>query len=107
MATYRFQRAFTPSPDPAVLAFLRQRIDDFLGILNNHLDDRSFVVGERPTIADISMVGYLMFPKHETGYDFADSHPAVSRWLARVATLPRWQAPYDLLPGDHLRCYVE
>jgi glutathione S-transferase len=34
MATYRYQRAFMPSPDQAVLAFLRRRIDDFLGILN-------------------------------------------------------------------------
>jgi glutathione S-transferase len=107
MATYRFQRAFTPSPDPAVLAFLRRRIDDFLDILNNHLDARSFVAGDWPSIADISMVGYLMFPKHEAGYDVAASHPAVYRWLARVAALSGWQAPYDLLPGDRLRCYVD
>src|SRR5580700_7810036 len=37
MATYRFLRAFTPSPDPQVLAFLRKRLDDFLGILDRHL----------------------------------------------------------------------
>jgi glutathione S-transferase len=53
------------------------------------------------------MVGYLLFPKHESGYDFAESRPAVNRWLARVAALPGWQAPYDLLPGTRLRCYVE
>ena len=33
MATYRYQRAFTPVPDQAVLAFLHPRIDDFFGIL--------------------------------------------------------------------------
>ncbi len=36
MATYRFLRAFTPSPDPNVLAFLRKRLDDVLGILDRH-----------------------------------------------------------------------
>src|SRR4051794_40940426 len=37
MATYRYQRAFAASPDPAVLVFLRARLDDFLGVLNGHL----------------------------------------------------------------------
>jgi glutathione S-transferase len=106
MATYRYQRAFTPSPDQAVLAFLRRRIDDFLGILNSHLRDRAFAVGDRPTIADISMMAYLSFPAHESGYDPAVSHPHVGAWLGRMASLPGWQAPYDLLPGQRLHCYV-
>jgi glutathione S-transferase len=59
LASYRFMRAFTRSPDAAVLAFLRKRIDDCLAILEGHLLDRSFVAGEKPTVADISMVGYL------------------------------------------------
>src|SRR5262252_2018095 len=105
MATYRFQRAFTASPDPHVLAFLRKRLDDFLGIAEQHLRDRSFVVGSRPTIADLSMVGYLFFPKEESGYDLAASHPAVHAWLGRVAAVPGWRAPYDLLPGKRMQRY--
>ena len=106
MATYRFLRAFTPSPDAAVLAFLRRRIDDYLRILDAHLRERAFVAGERATIADLSMIGYLCFPKHEAGYDFAVTHPAIAAWLARIAALPGWRAPYDLLPGKRLPCYV-
>ena len=105
MATYRFNPAFTASPDANVLAFLRRRLDDFLGILDGHLKDRRFVVGERPTIADLSMIGYLLFPKEETGYDFAASHPAVQAWLDRVAALPGWRTPYDLLPGKRLALF--
>ena len=52
------------------------------------------------------MMAYLSFPKHEAGYDLPASHPSVAAWLARLAALPGWQAPYDLLPGQHLRCYV-
>jgi hypothetical protein len=33
MAPYRFQRAFTPSPDPNALKFLKNRLDQFLDIL--------------------------------------------------------------------------
>jgi glutathione S-transferase len=106
MATYRFQRAFTPSPDQAVLRFLRRRIDDFLAILEAHLSKRAFVIGEEATIADISMVGYLLFPKHESGYDFTETHPSIAAWLSRIAALPGWRAPYDLLPGTRMRCYV-
>src|SRR4051794_24082341 len=73
LATYRYQRAFTPSPDPHVLTFMRKRIDDYLGILDRHLGDRDFVVGDAPTIADVSMIGYLSFPKEEAGYDLAAS----------------------------------
>jgi glutathione S-transferase len=106
MATYRYYRAFTPSPDTAVLAFLRRRLDDFLGILNAHLVGRAFAIGEHPTIADISLMAYLSFPSRESGYDLAASHPAVDAWLARIAELPGWRAPYDLLPGKRLPCYV-
>jgi glutathione S-transferase len=106
MATYRFQRAFTPSPDQAVLRFLRRRIDDFLSILETHLSGRAFVIGAQPTIADISMVGYLLFPKHENGYDFVETHPSIAAWLSRIAALPGWRAPYDLLPGTRMRCYA-
>ena len=106
LATYRYQRAFTPSPDPHVLTFMRKRIDDYLGILDRHLGDRDFVVGDAPTIADVSMIGYLSFPKEEAGYDLAASHPAIHAWAGRIAALPGWRAPYDLLPGKRLSSYL-
>jgi glutathione S-transferase len=102
MATYRYRRTFTPNPDPAVLAFLRERIDDFLGILERHVSDRSFVIGDRATIVDLSMCAYLSFPNDETGYDLAISHPKVHAWLGRIAALQEWRSPYELLPGQRL-----
>lgn len=107
MATYRYMRAFTPSPDPHVLAYLQRRIDDFLGILGQRVQDRAFVIGDHPTVADLSMCGYLSFPTPESGYDLAATHPAVHAWLQRIAALPGWQPPYALLPGKRLRCYVD
>ena len=52
-------------------------------------------------------MAYLSFPKNESGYDLAVSHPDIHAWLLRLAALPGWRAPYDLLPGKRLRCYVE
>src|SRR5579871_706444 len=87
MATYRYYRTFTPSPDQPMLAFFRKRLDDFLGILESHLQQQDFAAGKRPTIADLSMIAYLHYPSDETGYDLATSHPAVNAWLGRVAAL--------------------
>ena len=106
MATYRYHRAFTPSPDPQVLAFFRRRLDDFLEILDRHLAERSFIASEHATIADISMCGYLSYPNQESGYDLAASHKAIHAWLGRLAQVPGWQAPYDLLPGRRLQSYA-
>jgi glutathione S-transferase len=106
MATYRFMRTFTPNPDPQVLKHFRRRLDDFLGILEQHLHRNAFAIGQRPTIANISMMAYLAYPGSETGYDFAASRPAVSAWLTRIAALPGWRPAYDLLPGKRLTHYA-
>jgi glutathione S-transferase len=106
MATYRFQRTFMPSPDPAVLKFFRKRIDDFLSVIELHLQQNAFAVGDRPTVADFSMMAYLHYPADETGYDLAASHPAVHAWLGRIAALPGWRSAYDLLPGKRLTHYA-
>lgn len=102
MATQRFMRAFTADPDPAVLAFLRGRVDGVLAIAERRFERHAFALGERPTVADLSMCAYLFYPAEETGYDLPASHPAIAAWLGRIAALPGWQAPYDLLPGRRL-----
>ena len=48
MASYRFMRTFTPSADPQVLKYFRKRLDDFLGILETHLQQNDFAIGKRP-----------------------------------------------------------
>jgi glutathione S-transferase len=106
MATYRYFRAFTPSPDPQVMKHFRRRLDDFLSILNEHLQRNDFAIGTKPTVADFSMMAYLHYPASETGYDLASSHPAVAAWLKRIAALPGWQSAYDLLPGKRLKFYA-
>jgi glutathione S-transferase len=76
------------------------------GILDADLRTSGFGVGGRPAVADFSMIAYLSFPKDETWYDFAISHPAVNASLGRLANLPGWRPPYDLLPGKRLVRYA-
>ena len=106
MAPYRFRRAFTPDPDPAVQAYLRRNVDNALEIVDSELTQRPFIAGNRLTVADLSMCGYLMFPPDESGYDLAVRFPGIGVWLGRITELPGWKAPYELLPGRRLRKYA-
>jgi glutathione S-transferase len=102
LATYRFMLAFAKSGDPAVHAFLKGRIAAALAIVAKHLGSTPFIVGDHPTIADVSMCGYLFYPPEEFGFDIAADHPPIGGWLARIRALPGWRHPYDLMPGHPL-----
>jgi glutathione S-transferase len=99
-ATYRFMRTFTKSPDEGVMKFLRGRAESAWGILDAHLATRRYVVGDRLTIADLSLCGYL-FWSDEIGVDWI-LYPAVRDWLERIRAEPRWRHPYELMPGHPL-----
>jgi glutathione S-transferase len=98
-AQYRFQRCFMPEPaHPAVLAYLRARTESAFAIVDGHLSGRSFMLGDRPTIVDFSLLGYLYYPTEETGFDLATAFPAIDAWRQRVAELPGWRPPYEMMP---------
>ena len=96
-ATFRFMKSFAPTaPDPAVAQWFKARVDNAVGIVEKHLADRAFIVGDALTIADISMCGYQFFPVEESGYDVIDARytgaafSAPQRgWRTRLAALPR------------------
>ena len=103
LGPFRFLKNFAPAtPDPAVLEFLKGRIMNSLGVLDKRLGKAPFVIGERPTIADLSLVGYLYYPTEEFGFDIAAQHKHIADWLARIKTLPGWKHPYELMPGHPL-----
>ncbi|HSV48576.1 MAG TPA: glutathione S-transferase family protein [Ramlibacter sp.] len=102
-ATFRFMKAFgTTAPDPTISKWLRGRIDSAFGIVEKHLADREFLVGSQPTIADMSLCGYLYFPPEESGYDLGERYPAIVKWLDRLKQLPGWKSPYEMLPGQQV-----
>ena len=103
LASWRFMKSFMPTPpDPGVEKWLRGRIDNAYGIVEKHLGTRDYVVGSAPTIADLSMCGYLYYPADESGYDIPRQYPAMAAWLERLKQLPGWKAPYELLPGERI-----
>ena len=59
---------------------------DALGVMERHLAGRTFFVGERRSLADITLYAYTHVAE-EGGFDLAP-YEAVRRWLGRVASQP-------------------
>ncbi|QDY68546.1 glutathione S-transferase family protein [Qingshengfaniella alkalisoli] len=96
----RFLMNFLPEgkrPQP-VIDWMQGRLGTALAVLNGHLDGRDWIVGNGPTIADLSCCGYLYYPE-PFSFDRKD-WPHIDRWLDRIADQPGWKHPYDLMPGS-------
>jgi glutathione S-transferase len=100
VGTLRYLMQFTDTPEGPVVDFLRGRVLSSLRLVNRHLADRDFVIKDAPTIADLSMCGYLYWPD-EFGVSWED-YPEVGAWLDRIKALPGWVHPYELMPGHPL-----
>jgi glutathione S-transferase len=87
IATVRFwlHTAMTPER-AAMLPVKRAAGEAALGVMERHLRDRAFFVGERYSIADVALYAYTHVAG-EGGFDLAP-YPAVRAWLARVAAQP-------------------
>ena len=88
IAVVRFWVAIADAPAPkAELEARRRGGHAALRAIDSHLaDGRTFLVGERYTIADIALYAYTHVAP-EGGFDL-EPYPAVRAWLERVATQP-------------------
>ena len=57
-----------------------------LDAMERHLDGRAYLVGDSPTLADISLYGYTHVAD-EAGLDLG-RYPAIRAWLDKIAALP-------------------
>jgi glutathione S-transferase len=85
------------SGETPVVEFLRLRAKAAYAIVDEHLAHQAFMVGDRLTIADLSLAGYVFMPE-ETGIDHS-AFPAIAAWKDRISNMPGWRHPYDLMPG--------
>jgi glutathione S-transferase len=94
----RFLMNFLPEakrPAP-VIDWLGARVRSAYQVLDAHLADRDWIEGDAVSNADLSCCGYLFYPE-PFGFERAE-WPGIDRWLSNVEALPRWKAPYDLMP---------
>ncbi len=75
--------------DPAFIARGEQNFIRFARVLNDSLKDRTWLTGERLTIADFSVGGLV--PSAERLRLPVGNFPDIVRWYERLAALPGWQ----------------
>ena len=98
IAPLRFILTFVPEDKrpEGVAPFLQGRLRPCLKVLDARLAGRDFVATPGPSIADCSLAGYLYYGE-ELPFDLG-AHPNITAWLARIAALPGFVPPYELMP---------
>jgi glutathione S-transferase len=88
IAVVRFLVCFSGEAEKHAERIREQTVNAYVALdaMERHLDNRSFLVGERYTIADISLYAYTHVA-HEGGFDLGQ-YDAIGRWLERVADQP-------------------
>ena len=71
---------------------------DALKLLEAHLSDNDFLVGERYTLADLALFGYVHVAG-EGGLEM-DRFPAVQAWLERVTEQPGYINDLERIPPN-------
>ena len=84
VAVARFQVKYLGKPANSLDAKLVERGHGALKRLDQALGTSDYLIGERCTLADISLVAYTRVA-HEGGFDLA-LYPAVRDWIRRVET---------------------
>jgi glutathione S-transferase len=76
----------------------RESGEGVLALLDRHLASRQFLVGDRYSIADIAVFGYVHVAG-EAGYDMHD-FPHVLAWLERVRSVPGYMNDLEPYPPN-------
>lgn len=77
-------------PDQAEVQKGLDRFNRAASILNTHLKGRSYVCGDRLSLADLSLAAGLTMA--EPAQLPLDTYPEIRAWCARIAELPAWRA---------------
>lgn len=78
-------------PDEQAIESATKFLHQFASVLDTHLAQQEFLVGNRLSVADFQTAMFL-------GYDAArlllDDYENLTRWYARLADLPAWREPF-------------
>jgi glutathione S-transferase len=89
------QRFGLGDTDPAAVKQATDEWQHFAAILDGHLHDRSWLVGDGITVADFAVAA--MLPYAERARIPLNAFPAVRRWHDRLNNLDAWREPFPTL----------
>ena len=98
VSNLRYMTKFASKTPEDVLDYFRGRATNDLDRLERELDGKTFLVEDTPSIADLSICGYLYW-LDDTGLD-AGRWPHIKTWLGNISELPGWFHP-DQMPKEN------
>ncbi|HET7162308.1 MAG TPA: glutathione S-transferase family protein [Rhodanobacteraceae bacterium] len=81
--------------DPRAVAQAQDEFRKYAKILDNHLHDRRWLVGDAITVADFAVA--IALPYAERAHIPLHEFPAVQRWHDRLNELDAWREPFPAL----------
>ncbi len=81
-----------PPADAAELEEATKYFRTYAAVLNTHLSDRKFLVGDSLTVADFAVA--ITLPYADKAHLPLADFPAVRRWHERLNELPAWREPF-------------
>jgi glutathione S-transferase len=84
--------------EPAVVDSYKAEGEAGLKVLEEHLSKHAWLVGNKPTIADIDIYG-VIFHAAAGGFDLV-RFPKISDWKRRIESLPGYATPEELCPAE-------
>jgi glutathione S-transferase len=86
IAVLRFQRRFLNRTDEELSdSALPEKCISVLRLMNEHLTERSYFVGEHISLADIALVAYTRW-SHHAGFELEPDYASVAAWVRRIET---------------------
>ena len=76
---------------PERMADLLDRGHAHLQVMEDRLSAHDWLVGDAPSLADVSLYGYTHTAQDRGGFDMT-RFPGIGAWIARVAALPGYRA---------------
>ncbi len=76
--------------EEAVIAWSKGQLSRFASVLNNHLQGRSYMVGDSITLADYSII-HVEFFKEQVPFDWS-AYPHLNEYFDRMRQSPSWLA---------------
>jgi glutathione S-transferase len=85
---------FGRAPDPTAVAEATGFFRTFAKILDDHLRDRRYLLGDTLTVADFAVGAALPYAA-QAQMPLAE-FPAIERWHSRLNQLPAWREPFPV-----------
>jgi glutathione S-transferase len=86
------QRFGIGAPDPAAVEEALRDFRRYAGVLNDYLCERSWIVGDSMTVADLSVA--MTLPYSRDAQLPLNEFPQVRRWYDQIEAIEAWRDPY-------------